>query len=155
LHPVSTSFNNGNTGLGKYLKTKQLKSTDFNQFQYSLEIAWGARGRQFKSARPDHSKLQISYTASVTFCFAELPTTSTPMIRCNLISRRARKAVQICPSRPLQIIDIQGVGYGFSRALAVFILSDVVVFEAEESSKLILLIFSVAFLGINPVPRHN
>ena len=76
-------------------------------------LAWGARGREFKSPRPDHSLLSATPFASAST--SQLPTPKQPNLRCSEAEahqsglrgaldkakrHRAISGVQISPSRP-------------------------------------------------------
>jgi hypothetical protein len=72
-------------------------------------LAWGARGRQFKSARPDQFKIDVPPRGDPSpIDFAQ-----GQDFACGLPLRSRRKAaqVQICPSRPIQLSVIS---YQFS-----------------------------------------
>ncbi len=62
-------------------------------------LAWGARGRQFKSARPDHFSETLAAGSFTSFRISPAaPASLTPAKRLNLGCEGS--AVQICPSRP-------------------------------------------------------
>ena len=80
-------------------------------------LAWGARGREFKSPRPDHSLLSATPFASAST--SQLPTPKQPNLRCSEAEahqsglrgaldkakrHRAISGVQISPSRPFNLI---------------------------------------------------
>ena len=76
-------------------------------------LAWGARGRQFKSARPDHSVCRFQSTFPA-IAVRDCRPRSTPTLRrseakAHLSGLRGERgkaepsAVQICPSRPFSL----------------------------------------------------
>ncbi len=83
-------------------------------------LAWGARGRQFKSARPDQFVLRSSL-ANYARDFASGLSSSqslrvTPAKRLNLGCEGS--AVQICPSRPYILRSLANCARDFASGLS-------------------------------------